>query len=149
TGDGHTDLIATTGTSAVSVIAGNGDGTFQTIAEVPVSGFDGVSSADFNGDGLPDLIGYQNGPTMGPPQAVPLLLGIGDGRFEGLSSAETVRAGTFVADFNRDGWPDTLTQGYGVGSGDSLQGQVLLGAGDGSFEAVPFDLGAAVTVTNV
>src|SRR5262249_1132111 len=56
-GDGKPDIVVTHGINdCVSVLPGNGDGTFQApvifdVGRTPLS----VSSGDFNGDGKPDL----------------------------------------------------------------------------------------------
>jgi hypothetical protein len=59
-GDGKPDIIVSSGlygTSQVSVLLGNGDGTFQapTLFESGGQGAISVAVADFNGDGKPDL----------------------------------------------------------------------------------------------
>jgi len=62
-GDGFIDIVATGasflgGTSSYSVLIGNGDGTFQSQVVYPVgSNVNPISivSADFDGDGIPDL----------------------------------------------------------------------------------------------
>ena len=58
-GDGKPDLVvANYGSNTVSVLLGNGDGTFQAPAHlrrrrpIPLS----VAVADVNGDGKPDLV---------------------------------------------------------------------------------------------
>ena len=53
-GDGRTDL-ANSGDSGVSVLLGNGDGTFGCGPSSGVSGF--LAAGDFNGDGRTDLAG--------------------------------------------------------------------------------------------
>jgi hypothetical protein len=60
-GDGKVDLAASnagvTGVSpGVSVLKGNGDGTFQTAVFYPEEGGNFVAAGDFNGDGKPDLV---------------------------------------------------------------------------------------------
>jgi hypothetical protein len=56
--DGRLDLaVANAGSNNVSVLLGNGDGTFQPavnfdVGDVPMS----VAVGDFNLDGLPDLV---------------------------------------------------------------------------------------------
>lgn len=54
-GDGHVDLaVANNSSDNVSVLLGNGDGTFNDSA-FAVSSPDSVAVGDFNGDGHPDL----------------------------------------------------------------------------------------------
>jgi hypothetical protein len=135
-GDGKLDLIMTNlcttscTTSFVSVLLGNGDGTFQSpINSSNVAG--AMAVEDVNGDGKPDLVVGSNG--------VSVLLGNGDGTFQtavsygsGGSNAYSVA----VVDVNGDGKLDLLVaNGIGVG--------VLLGNGDGTFKtAVTYGSGA-------
>ncbi|HKV82886.1 MAG TPA: FG-GAP-like repeat-containing protein, partial [Candidatus Sulfotelmatobacter sp.] len=120
--------------SNVSVLLGNGDGTFQAVrnfpvGEAPVS----VAVGDFNGDGIPDLaIGNAGDPMMdGQPGSVSVLLGNGDGTFRPAASLSAGESPSSVAvgDFNRDGHFDLAVT-------DLLSGSVwvLLGNGDGSFQ---------------
>ena len=57
TGDGRTDLaVANAGSDDVSVLLGNGDGTFQPQVTYAVgSGPDAIVAGDFTGDGRTDL----------------------------------------------------------------------------------------------
>ena len=56
-GDGHIDLvIADSGSNTISVLLGNGDGTFRQRTDYPTgNGPVYVAFGDFNGDGAPDI----------------------------------------------------------------------------------------------
>jgi len=165
-GDGKLDLvvsscavIASTCGSAegvVSVLLGNGDGTFQHAVGYS-SGADvgaHVAVADVNGDGRPDLIvtSYQ-GQTNGDG-TIAVLFGDGDGTFRSPvlydSGAPGANAVT-VADVNADGAPDLLVANgcfaYCNGGEESLTIlSVLLGNGDGTFRpAVTYATGATTS----
>ena len=97
-------------TRHVAVFLGNGDGTFRPAAAIPETGNDPLSlvTADFNGDGIPDLAVANYAGT--PPLTI--LLGNGDGTFTVAST--NVGAGVSpisiaAADFNGDGFPDLVT----------------------------------------
>jgi hypothetical protein len=112
-GDGKLDLAVANispgnaGPSMVSVLLGNGDGTFQPTVEY-VAGSDTYSSsvalADFNGDGKLDLAVGNSGST----NRVSILLGNGDGTFQsavdyGGASLPGTSPPPVVGDFNGDG----------------------------------------------
>ncbi len=139
--DGNLDLALasqcqdnTCQNGGVSVLLGNGDGTFQTAQSLDSGAWqtDGVAVADFNGDGIPDLaasnvcqsaLNCSNG-------TLSVWLGRGDGTFR---SVHTFTAGgqtaysLVAADFNGDGATDVV-----VPNGD--QTYLLLGNGDGTFQ---------------
>jgi hypothetical protein len=130
--DGKADLaVANYGTlttaAPLSVLLGNGDGTFQTA--VPYSaGFSDTSVAvgDFNGDGNPDLA-----VSSGGDSDVVVLLGKGDGTFPmvGGGVTDALPNAVVVGDFNGDGILDLATTN--LLSGDV---SILIGNGDGTFQ---------------
>jgi hypothetical protein len=141
-GDGIPDLaVASQGSATVpyagtvSILLGNGDGTFQDPQDNTVGG--GASSlavGDFNGDGILDLAVASTGSYPQSGWTVNVLLGNGDGTFQAAQGYD-VGAGSYavaVGDFNGDGIPDLVTSG----------GSLLLGKGDGTFQPGP---GFAIT----
>ncbi len=152
-GDGKGDLIAVgyipdVG-SGVSVLLGNGDGTFHTASGSPYvgNGGSGLFAADVNGDGKPDIVAVGYVPTAGGV-GVSVLLGNGDGSFHAAPGPPRVVNGTSqwarvgaLADVNGDGRPD-LT----VVNADGLT--ILLGNEDGTFAPAgsPIESGVDVDV---
>lgn len=132
-GDGKADLaIANSLASDVSILIGNGDGTFVTNAAVHSGGSTGaVAIGDFNTDGKLDLaIGNISG------NAITVYSGNGNGTFT-LRSTVNVSApiSIAVADLNSDGKADLIVANgtYGNTTGQTVT--VVLGSGDGSFRA--------------
>ena len=134
-GDGVLDLVvANSRSSNLSLLLGNGDGTFQAARNRPAGGPpSSIAVGDFNGDGLKDLavaIG-------GIPSSVLVLLGNGDGTFPRARVLQVgyAPASVAVGDFDGDGALD-LVVAYsgrpGIGPGGV---SVLLGRGDGAFQA--------------
>ena len=135
-GDGIADLaianfVDVAGLGTISVLLGNGDGTFQTQQTYAVGQEPSyVAVADFNGDGIPDLaVTNTNGNT------VSVLLGNGNGTFQPQVSyaAGAAPTGIVVGDFNGDGFADLAITNFVdvAGSGVIV---VLLGNGDGTFQ---------------
>jgi len=131
-GDGLIDLVTTndefpfSAASDVSVLLGRGDGTFAhdqlfSVGFRPRS----VTTGDFNGDGLIDLVTANN-----VSDDVSVLLGRGDGTFaddQRFSVGRRPRSVT-TGDFNGDGLIDLVT------ANDLYNDvSVLLGLGDGTF----------------
>jgi Bacterial Ig-like domain (group 3)/FG-GAP-like repeat len=152
-GDGRPDLIVanqcTSGLchdGAAGVLLGNGDGTFQAAISYDSggNGTDSVAVADANGDGKLDLLVLNQGanPNGNPDGRVAVLLGRGDGTFQG---ALTFAPGgdwaysVAVGDVNGDGKPDLIVADQ-LTSGGAIA--VLLGKGDGTFQpAVSYSSG--------
>jgi hypothetical protein len=147
-GDGKPDVLAaycgdSSCTGEVSVLLGNGNGTFRLGQAYATGGGypSSIAIADVNGDGKPDLLAVNEFATCSGScvdGSVGVLLGNGDGTFQ---PAQTYSSGgeyagpIVVADVNGDGKPDFLVGNYYDGSGYS-DGTVLvlLGNGDGTFQ---------------
>jgi hypothetical protein len=132
-GDRIPDLAVTNyGDNTVSVLLGQGDGTFQAAQSYGTwSGPSTVVVADFNGDGALDLAVATN-------YTVNILLGIGDGTFQAVQyyDASIDPFSLAVGDFNGDGHPDLAVVGYRVvGGNDDSRVSILLGVGDPTFQA--------------
>jgi Ca2+-binding RTX toxin-like protein len=124
-GNGHLDIVAANKLDGtLSVLLGNGDGTFQPPQTITIGAnrTDYVAIADVNGDGHPDLLiggGPDNdtGSSDAPP-TLGVLFGNGDGTFQAPrfftpSSSNNISGGV-VADVTGNGKPDVvLTSGYG------------------------------------
>jgi hypothetical protein len=124
-------LVAAGRLHGLSVLLGNGDGTFRVRLEER----DGASSPvlrDMNGDGKLDLLINSDG--------LQLQLGNGDGTFGAPTLiSERATGGAIVADFDDDGILDVAAMRSEF-YGDLLE--VLLGRGDGTFHApLDFEIG--------
>ena len=102
TGSANQDLAITNQTdNTVSILVGNGDGTFQAKTDFP-TGNEPVAliTGDFNGDGIPDLITANK-----TDNTVTVLIGGGQGNFNVLRLDVPVATGPVAlvaADFNGD-----------------------------------------------
>ena len=107
------------GYGCVSVLAGNGNGTFQDVVTyhtgAPVGGW--LAVADINGDGKLDLIAENYcSNACDSAGSVGVLLGNGDGTLQQavtFSSGARTSIWVGVADFNRDGRPDLVVASPG------------------------------------
>jgi len=137
-GDGKLDLaVANAGSDNVSVLLGNGDGTFGAATSFGVgSQPKSVTGSDFNGDGRVDLVtANQNSNT------VSVLLGNGAGSFAAAASYPVCGGAHEVAigEFNDDAKVDLAVACWG---GSVIS--VLLGTGTGTFgAATSFAAGSA------
>jgi len=131
-GDSAPDLVTANFLSAdVSVLLGNGDGSFQAATFFAAGVFPiSIAVSDLDGDTIPDLVttNFNN-------EHVSVLLGNGDGSFQAAAFFATglVPASIAVADLDGDSVPDLVT-----GNRGSDDVGVLLGNGDGSFQAALF-----------
>jgi len=134
--DGRVDLAVTRTNGKVSILLGKGDGTFDTATEYEVGvGPQGLAIGDFNRDGILDLAvanaGLANGKFLS--NTVSILLGNGDGTFQGSKNFTTADGPVSVAaaDLDSTGRVDLVvatSSPFGVVS-------VLRGNGDGTFQA--------------
>lgn len=122
--------------SGVSVLLGNGDGTFQEAVDYAgESGPDHVITADFNGDGNEDLATANYGSDFTGGGGVLVMLGEGDGTFQDPSSVAEVNNkpnSITAADFDGDRNVDLATTHYDFADGNPGFVSVRLGYGDGA-----------------
>jgi FG-GAP-like repeat/IPT/TIG domain len=143
--DGKTDLIGFASVNQLEnqlvTLLGNGDGTFQSPVLSPVAIENqrfpsAIAVGDFNADGRIDLaVTFLASGVGGGPGDVEVFLGNGDGTLQSpivypLSNLGSSHPnGLAVADFNNDGKLDLIA------SGNLNAISILLGNGDGSFQA--------------
>ncbi len=145
--DGKLDLVAAVGPAiggptSINVFLGNGDGMFAAPISFPASpDLVTIASADFNRDGLLDLVSTTS-PPAGGNGVVQVMLGKGDGTFTqgasiSLTNIQSAPQTILPADFNLDGKIDLAVT---LESPDAESGQiaVLLGNGDGTFQPAIF-----------
>jgi len=130
-GNGKLDLaIANSGDNTVSILLGNGDGTFTakpvlSAGSVPYS----LIAGDFNNDGKLDLavVNYANGAAS----TVSVFIGNGDGTFKPAVSYAVGKGpySVVTGDFNGDGTLDLA-----VANVQDHSVSILLGNGDGTFQ---------------
>ena len=128
-GDSRVDLaIANAGSNTITILLGNGDGTFTTTPSSPVGNSPvAIAVADLNADGRLDLaVANTNDNTLS------ILLGNGDGTFTSTllnPSTGNMPSSIVAADLNGDGLLDMAVTNGGDGTVS-----ILLGAGNGTFQ---------------
>jgi hypothetical protein len=140
-GDGKLDLAVANGASNnVSILLGNGNGTFQAplntaVGVQPIA----LAAADFNADGKLDLAVANLGVPTLSAGSFSVLIGNGDGTFQPQQDPLTNPGGpvaVVAADFNGDGNVDLV-----VANENSGTIAMLAGNGNGTFQpAVTFAL---------
>jgi hypothetical protein len=125
TGDGIPDIaLADSNSGAISILVGNGDGTFQSqrTFAAPITG--DLRACDLNGDGNLDI-------AFAGSNSIGFALGNGDGTFQPpqtIAVTPNKFGGFAVSDVNGDGRQDLL-----VALNRDLE--IFLGNGDGTFAA--------------
>jgi Ca2+-binding RTX toxin-like protein len=127
--DGNSDLVtANTATNNVSLLLGNGDGTFGAATYFGVgSGPYTVAVGDLNGDGNSDVVTANRNSNN-----VSILPGNGNGTFGEATNLSVGSQPYFVlvGDFNQDGKSDLATANFG-----SSSVSILLQNANGTFDA--------------
>jgi hypothetical protein len=129
-GDGKADLVTANTNNTVSVLLGNGDGTFQTPATTITVGTNPIPLliADITGDGKPDIL-------TGNDSTISIIPGNGDGTFgapvtvTGLSSNSAIGVGNF----NGDSRPDIVTVNKSASAAANDRVGVLFQNSNGTF----------------
>jgi len=118
TGSKNDDLVIANGgantANGVSVLLGNGDGTFQPAVNYAASNPIYAAVADLNGDGIPDIVAVE----FLMPAGASVFLGNGDGTFQPGVFYPAGDQSRFVGigDFNGDHKVDLAIPSYGVGN---------------------------------
>ncbi len=133
-GDGRWDLATVNGTSDdVSVLLGNGNGTFRSavsfgVGKIPLA----LVAEDMDRDGVLDLVLALSGSNQ-----VAVLKGDGKGLFQKLTTQAAGNGTTFLAvqDLNGDGWSDVVAINSGrFGYYPPFNLSVLLNDGKGQVQ---------------
>ncbi len=133
--DGKLDVVTANDNGSISMFLGNGDGTLQS-ATVTFTGMNSsitsLAVGDLNGDGKLDVATANGGSNN-----VSVLLGNGNGAFLPAQNFATGASpqSMAVADFNGDGKLDLVTANQGLYPAYSGSASVLLGNGNGTFQA--------------
>ena len=142
-GDGRLDLVVPTPDSgSVMVLPGRGDGTFGAPIVSPDinpgGAIYGISVADFNGDGRPDVLFEAPDPSSRPYTPPHQFAGLdrGDGTFA-FSPVADNGDHPVLADLNGDGKADIASSGLSYSGGIfDTPGGIQYSLGDGTFSPV-------------
>jgi hypothetical protein len=141
--DGKIDLATDDGRS-IRVNLGKGDGTFipgAAYGTLPNRGY--LSATDVDGDGNIDLVSGLHGPRKFSgddyeENMVYVLMGNGDGTFQGAANLTATFTGNNLVDLNGDGHPDLVGTASVMVSGVTSQVfTTLLGQANGLFTSGP------------
>src|SRR5262249_26127488 len=133
--DGKVDLLSSDHSGSISILFGNGDGTFQSAIVTSTAGTTAfVAVGDFNQDGLLDVATGNGGISheLGFGKLI-VLLGNGDATFQPPVTADLQFHPIFltVFDLNADGKLDLAVAATENIFGEDLR--VFWGNGDGTF----------------
>jgi hypothetical protein len=135
-GNGALDLVTTNSNGTLSLLLNNGGGSFRPRTDLAVGGTPiTVAVGDFNGDGKLDVATAQQ-----LTDTVSVLLGHGDGTFArplvfAASGQNFTPQSMALGDVNGDGKLDLVIKSVSFLDSDAFQVGVLLGRGDGTFQA--------------
>jgi hypothetical protein len=138
--DGNVDMaISATDSTSVWILLGNGDGTFGSTQEIPVSSEPhGITTLDVDGDGDMDVVDANYGGNQ-----LALLINDGNGVFGAASFFEGGVDGEYgiaAGDMNDDGITDLVVAGN-----NGAEIRVLLGNGNGTFTQAPIQSSGGAT----